>query len=135
MGYVTKTTTQFVGELSQSESLHFETYEDFVKYRFVLDDKMERQAGTCEPTSGHFVALTDSQIYKLRILLGHILGDKDCNELHGRLDCLYDNELDCEDYDKMFITCVVNDDTVVLEGGDKEVTIQFKQEKQDENSL
>lgn len=130
MGYVTKTITQGLGEISQSESLHFETYEDFVKYSFVLDDKMESQLGDCEsvskPVSGHFVALTDSQIYKLRILLGHVLGDKDCAELNEQLDCLYDNELECEDYDKMFFTFVQGDQRVVLEGGDKEVTIQFK---------
>lgn len=127
MGYIIKTTTECAGEISQSESLHFETYEDFVKYSFVLDDKMEGQVGDCcTQSGGHFVALTDSQIYKLRILLGHVLGDKDCAELNEQLDCLYDNELECEDYDKMFFTCFVNDDTFVLENGDKEVTIQFK---------
>ena len=126
MGYVTKTTTQGLGEISQSESLHFETYEDFVKYSFVLDEKMEGQVGTCEPVSGHFVALTDSQIYKLRILLGHVLGDKDCAELNEQLDCLYDNELECEDYDKLYFTFIVNDLPVILEDGDKDATIQFK---------
>lgn len=126
MGYVTKTTTECVGEACQSESLHFETYEDFVKYSFVLDDKMESQAGNCESVSGHFVALTDSQIYKLRILLGHVLGDKDCAELNEQLDYLCNSELFCEDYDKMFFTFVQGDERVVLEDGDKEATIQFK---------
>lgn len=133
MGYVTKTTTEYAGELSQSESLHFETYEDFVKYSFVLDNKMEGQAGTCEPVSGHFVALTDSQIYKLRILLGHVLGDKDCAELNEQLDCLYDSELECEDYDKLYFTFMQGDERVVLEDGDKEATIQFKEGKQNED--
>lgn len=126
MGYVTKTATQSLGEISQSESLHFETYEDFVKYSFVLDDKMEGQVGDCEPVGGHFVALTDAQIYKLRILLGHVLGDKDCAELNEQLDYLYDSELECEDYDKLFFTFMQRDERVVLEGGDKEATIQFK---------
>lgn len=134
MGYIvksiTKTTTQGLGELSQSESLHFESYEDFVKYSFVLDDKMEEQVDTysptCELASGHLVALTDSQIYKLRILLGHVLGDKDCAELNEQIDCLYDNVLECEDYDNLFFTFIVNDLPVVLEDGDKEATIQFK---------
>lgn len=130
MGYVIKTTTEYAGELSKSETLHFETYEDFVKYSFVLDDKMEEKvctcSPTCEPTSSPFVALTDSQIYKLRILLGHVLGDKDCADLNEQLDYLCNSELYCEDYDEMFFTCVVNDATFVLENGDKEVTIQFK---------
>ena len=129
-GYVIKTTTQGLGEISQSESLHFETYEDFVKYSFVLDDKMEGQVGACEsvskPVGGHFVALTDSQIYKLRILLGHVLGDKDCDNLNEQLDCLYDNELECEDYDKLYFTFMQGDERVVLEDGEKEATIQFK---------
>ena len=127
MGYIVKTTTQYAGELSQSESLHFETYEDFVKYSFVLDDKMEGQVGDCcTQSGGHFVALTDSQIYKLRILLGHVLGDKDCAELNEQLDYLYDSELECEDYDKLFFTFMQGDERVVLEDGDKEATIQFK---------
>lgn len=127
MGYIVKTTTQYAGELSQSESLHFETYEDFVKYSFVLDDKTEGQVGECNTQSnGHFVALTDSQIYKLRILLGHVLGDKDCAGLNEQLDYLYDNELECEDYDKLFFTFVQGDERVVLADGDKEATIQFK---------
>jgi hypothetical protein len=112
--------------VTQQESIHFETYEDFVKYSFVLDDKMEGQAGDCEPASGHFVALTDSQIYKLRIMLGHVLGDKDCAELNEQLDCLYDNDIECEDYDKMFFTFMQGDERVVLEDGEEEATIQFK---------
>lgn len=128
MGYVIKSTTQNVGEAYQTETLHFETYEDFVKYSFVLDDKMEEsQVGDCEAEGGHFVALTDSQIYKLRILLGHVLGDKDCAELNEQLDYLYDNELECEDYDKMFFTFIQGDERVVLEDGEKEATIQFKE--------
>ena len=128
MGYVTKTISQNVGEAYQTETLHFETYEDFVKYSFVLDDKMEEgQVGSCEAKGGHFVALTDSQIYKLRILLGHVLGDKDCSDLNEQLDELYDSELECEDYDKMFFTFIVNDLPVVLEDGEKEATIQFKE--------
>ena len=126
MGYVTKTTTQGLGEISQSESLHFETYEDFVKYSFVLDDKMEGQVGDGDQSDGHFVALTDSQIYKLRILLGHVLGDKDCDNLNEQLDCLYDNELECEDYDKLYFTFMQGDERVVLKDGEKEATIQFK---------
>lgn len=83
MGYVTKTYTECVPigkDAYLTESIHFETYEDFVKYSFVLDDKMEGQVGTCDsvskPVGGHFVAMTDAQIYKLRILLGHVLGIK-----------------------------------------------------------
>lgn len=130
MGYVTKTTTEYVGELSQSETLHFETYEDFVKYSFVLDDKMEGQAGGCEsvskPVSGHFVALTDSQIYKIRILPGHVLGDKDCADLNEQLDTMFDDELECEDYNKLYFTFNVDDVPVILKDGDKDATIQFK---------
>lgn len=123
MGYVTKTTTEYAGELSQSEILHFETYEDFVKYE-------ESKNQFVESSDDIYPRLTEEQAYKLRILLGHVLGDKDCSELNEQLDCLYDNELECEDYDKMFFTFMQGDERVVLEDGEKEATIQFKQEKQ-----
>lgn len=120
MGSVTATVSNAINDIFQTQSIHFEAYEDFIKYE-------NEATSPAQPENN--VYLTDSQIYKLRILLGHVLGDKDCAELNEQLDCLYDNELECEDYDKLFFTCVVNDDTVVLEDGDKEVTIQFKQEE------
>ena len=117
MGSVTSTVSNAVNDVFQTQSIHFESYEDFVKYE---------NAATSPAQPENNVHPTDSQIYKLRILLGHVLGDKDCAELNEQLDYLCNSELFCEDYDEMFFTCVVNDATFVLENGDKEVTIQFK---------
>lgn len=124
MGSVTATVTDSVNDVFQTRSIHFESYEDFINYENSATIHAESQHTAGENKNN--VHLTDSQIYKLRILLGHVLGDKDCAELNEQLDYLCNSELECEDYDKMFFTCVVNDDTVVLEDGDKEVTIQFK---------
>lgn len=118
MGSVTATVSNAVNDVFQTQSIHFESYEDFVKY--------ENAAAGQPAQPENNVHLTDQQIYKLRILLGHVLGDKDCAELNEQLDCLYDNELDCKDYNKLYFTCVVNDLPFVFEDGDKEVTIQFK---------
>lgn len=117
MGSVTATVSNAVNYVFQTQSIHFESYEDFVKYE---------NAATSPAQPENNVHLTDSQIYKLRILLGHVLGDKDCAELNEQLDCLYDNELECEDYDKLFFTFMQGEERVVLEDGDKEATIQFK---------
>ena len=117
MGSVTATVSNAVNEIFQTQSLHFESYEDFVKYE---------NAATSPAQPENNVHLTDQQIYKLRILLGHVLGDKDCAELNEQLDYLYDNDLECEDYDKLYFTFIVNDLPVVLENGEKDATIQFK---------
>lgn len=124
MGSVTATVTDSVNDVFQTRSIHFESYEDFINYE---------NSATIQPESRHTAAenknnicLTDDQIYKIRILLGHVLGDKDCDNLNEQLDCLYDNELECEDYDKLFFTFMQGDERVVLEDGDKEATIQFK---------
>ena len=124
MGSVTATVSNAVNDVFQTQSLHFESYEDFVHYENVATIQAESQHAAVENKNN--IYLTDQQIYKLRILLGHVLGDKDCAELNEQLDYLCNSELFCEDYDEMFFTCVVNDATFVLENGDKEVTIQFK---------
>lgn len=124
MGSVTTAISNAVNDVFQTQSLHFESYEDFVNYENGATIHAESQHTAGENKNN--IYLTDSQIYKLRILLGHVLGDKDCAELNEQLDYLCNSELLCEDYDKMFFTCVVNDNTFVLENDDKEATIQFK---------
>lgn len=116
MGSVTATVSNAVNDIFQTQSIHFESYEDFVKY--------ENAATATQPQNN--VHLTDQQIYKLRILLGHVLGDKDCADLNEQLDTMFDDELECEDYNKLYFTFIVNDLPVVLEDGEKEATIQFK---------
>lgn len=118
MGSVTATVSNAVNDVFQTQSIHFESYEDFVKY--------ENAAAGQPAQPENNVHLTDSQIYKLRILLGHVLGDKDCAELNEQLDIMFDDELECEDYDKLYFTVILDDLPVVLEDGEKDATIQFK---------
>lgn len=117
MGSVTATVSNAINDISQTQSIHFESYEDFVKYE---------NTATSPAQPENNIYLTDQQIYKLRILLGHILGDKDCSELNEQLDIMFDEELECEDYNKLYFTFNVDDIPVVLKDGEKEVTIQFK---------
>lgn len=130
MGSVTATVSNAVNDVFQTQSIHFESYEDFVKYENSATIHAESQHTAGENKNN--IYLTDQQIYKLRILLGHVLGDKDCADLNEQLDTMFDDELECEDYDKMFFTFMQGDERVLLADGDKEATIQFKEEKQDE---
>ena len=119
MGSVTATVSNAINDIFQTQSIHFEAYEDFIKY--------ENGVTVTQPTQPeNNVHLTDQQIYKLRILLGHVLGDKDCADLNEQLDTVFDDELECEDYNKLYFTFNVDDVPVILEDGDKDATIQFK---------
>ena len=117
MGSVTATVSNAINDIFQTQSIHFESYEDFIKYE---------NAATSPAQPENNVHLTDQQIYKLRILLGHVLGDKDCADLNEQLDTMFDGELECEDYNKLYFTFNIDDLPVVLEDGDKDATIQFK---------
>jgi hypothetical protein len=124
MGSVTATVTDSVNDVFQTRSIHFESYEDFINYE--NDATIHTESQHTEGENKNNICLTDQQIYKLRILLGHVLGDKDCADLNEQLDTMFDDELECEDYNKLYFTFNVDDVPVILEDGDKDATIQFK---------
>ena len=128
MGSVTATVSNTTGEMYSSESLHFESYEDFLNYESI---KSPVDFGSSKEENKNNIYLTEDEIYTLRVILGHTLGDKDCNRIAEKLEALDPTELTCDDYDKMYFTFIVDGEKMVLEDGEKEVTIQFKQVEED----
>ena len=126
MGSVTATVSNMIGDVCSSESLHFESYEDFLNYESIKSPDF----GSSKEENKNNIYLTEDEIYTLRILLGHTLGDKDCNRIAEKLELLDPTELTCDDYDKMYFTFIENSETMILENGEKEPTIRFKQEEE-----
>ena len=124
MGYVTQTITSSINDAYTSESLHFEDYEDFVTYH---EPPTPVDFGCSKEENQNNIYLTEDEIYTLRVLLGHTVGDKDCNRLAEKLELLDPTQLDCDDYDKLYFTFIENSETMLLENGEKEPTIRFKQ--------
>lgn len=125
MGSVTATVSNTMGEMYSSESLHFESYEDFLNYESI---KSPVDFGCSKEENQNNIHLTEDEIYTLRILLGHVL-DKECNSIAEKLELLDPTELTCEDYDKLFVEVYVNNTKHVLEDDSKEITIRFKEEE------
>lgn len=125
MGSVTATVSNTMGEMYSSESLHFESYEDFLNYESI---KSPVDFGCSKEENQNNIHLTEDEIYTLRILLGHVL-DKECNSIAEKLELLDPTELTCEDYDKLFVEAYVNNTKHVLEDDSKEITIRFKEEE------
>ena len=101
MGSVTATVSNTMGEMYSSESLHFESYEDFLNYESI---KSPVDFGCSKEENKNNIYLTEDEIYTLRILLGHVLGDKDCYRISEKLELLDPTELTCDDYDRMYFT-------------------------------
>ena len=128
MGHVTKTISKNIGEVFQSENIYFESYEDFMKYE-------NTQGGIPSQISDRpNVYLTEAEIYKLLIILGHVALDKECDNITKKLEASLDYEIyiDCEDYDKMYFTTILNGDKIYLKDGLKDTTILFKEEDTNE---
>ena len=128
MGSVTATVSNTMGEITSSESLHFESYEDFLNYESI---KSPVDFGCSKEENKNNIYLTEDEIYTLRVLMGHTVGDKQCNSIAKKLTALDPDELNCEDYDRMYFTFVVDGERMVLEDGEKDVSIQFKQVEED----
>ena len=71
MGYVTATVSNTMGEMYSSESLHFESYEDFLNYENI---KSPVDFGCSKEENKNNIYLTEDEIYTLRVLLGHTVG-------------------------------------------------------------
>ena len=125
MGSVTATVSNTMGEMYSSESLHFESYEDFLNYESI---KSPVDFGCSKEENKNNIYLTEDEIYTLRILLGHTI-DKECNSIAEKLELLDPTDLDCEDYDKMYFTSYNNGKVHTHVDGEKEITIRFKEEE------
>lgn len=104
-------------------SLHFESYEDFINY-----ENGTVPTPTSPPENKNNIYLTEDEIYTLRILLGHV-ADKECYRIQEKLEILDPSDLDCEDYDKLFVEAYINNTKHILEDDSKEITIRFKEEE------
>lgn len=118
MGSVTATASNGVNDVFQTQSLHFESYEDFVKY-----ENAANAAQSSQPENN--IYLTDDEIYTLRVLLGHVV-DKECFSVAEKLEALDPSELYVEDYDKLYIEVFIDENKHVLEDSSKDLTIKFK---------
>ena len=125
MGSVTATVSNTMGEMYSSESLHFESYEDFLNYESI---KSPVDFGSSKEENQNNIHLTEDEIYTLRVLLGHTI-DKECNSIAEKLELLDPTDLDCEDYDKMYFTSYNNGEVRTYVDGEKEITIRFKEEE------
>ena len=123
MGYVTK--TESVGGIMVSHT--FENYDDFVKWSIIQDDAVPSPFSEENCSEEQYtLTLDEHEAYTLRILLGHCY-DKECSSINAKLDEVFDEDLDCDDYNSLYFQYVNEDgDVDELHDGDKEVTIRFK---------
>jgi hypothetical protein len=107
MGYVTKTES-FDGNMVCHT---FESYDDFVKFS-KKDEPVSPVISNEENCSeGQYtLTLDEHELYTLRILLGHCLGDE-CSSINSELDEMSNYDLDCYDYDRLYFQ---HGETVVI---------------------
>ena len=118
MGSVTATVRNGMNDVFQTQSLHFESYEDFIKY-----ENAATVTQSSQPENN--IYLTADEIYMLRVLLGHV-ADKECFSVAEKLESLDPSELDVEDYDKLYIEVFIDEDKHVLKDSSKDLAIKFK---------
>jgi hypothetical protein len=122
MGYVIKTES---GDGIVSHT--FESYDDFVKWSMQQDDLVPSPFEEASSEDGKYtLTLNEHEAYTLRILLGHCF-DAECNSINAKLDEMFDEYLDCDDYDRLYFQYANEDgDVEELHDGDKDVSIRFK---------
>ena len=125
MGRVTR--TDCVGGM---QSHTFESYDDFVKWSMKQDDAVpspfEGECSYGEHSEEYTLTLNKHEVYTLRILLGHCL-DAECSSINAKLDEMSDEDLGCDDYNRLYFQFINEDgDVDELHDGDKQVTVRFK---------
>lgn len=130
MGAVTS--TQKIGEIMQSHT--FESYDDFVKWTMIQDDlvpspysgEAKCSEEVCYGDDKYTLTLDEHEVYTLRLLLDHCF-DEECASINAKLDQMCDDDLDCEDYNRMYFQYInENGDVEELHDGEKDVSIRFK---------
>lgn len=104
MGYVTK--TEAIGETMVSHT--FEDYADFVKWSMNQDDTVPTPFSEGAPSKEgvsskeeYTLTLTEDEAYTLQVLLGYVV-DGECNRISEKLEKLTGEDMQCEDYDKLY---------------------------------
>jgi len=122
------TKTDRAGDLSVT--FEFESFEDFRQYEAQLNyTNAERFAH--EQGKEFLVTMTKEEIDKVRILLGNVVGDKVCSNLHESLDEIVGNYIECDEYDTLVYQCVdsVTGGLKQWYDGAEEMSIVFKEKE------
>lgn len=123
MGYVIKAESD-AGVVCHT----FESYDDFVKWSMQQDDTVPSPFSEEVLSEGgkYTLTLDEHEAYTLRLILGHCFDDE-CSSINAKLDEMFDEDLDCDDYNRLYFQFINEDgDVEELHDGDKEVTIKFK---------
>lgn len=130
MAKVTKTAE--AGDLCVT--YQFESFEDFSQYESQLNCVTTELINT-EQSDGadkaFLVAMSKEEIDKVRILLGNVLGDKVCSNLHESLDEIVGNYIKCDEYNTLVYQCTddVTGGVNQWHNGAEEMSIVFKEKE------
>ena len=134
MPKVTKTIEEF-GDISTT-SYQFESFEDFRQYEssvqgYACGAPSNQTTDLGQPKDGYLVLLTKEEIDKVRILLGNVVGDKVCSNLHESLDELVGNYIECDEYNTVVYQCIdsVTKGVKQWHDGAEEMSIVFKEKE------
>lgn len=127
------TKTQRVGEASVT--YQFDSFEDFRQYEAQLNctelNYTNAELTTSEQNKEFLVAMSKEEIDKVRILLGNVVGDKVCSNLHEYLDEIVGNYIECDEYDTLVYQCIdsVTGEVKQWHNGFEEMSIVFKEKE------
>ena len=128
MPKVTKTIEE-VGDISIT-SYQFESFEDFRQYEAQLN---HTNAELINPEQGKefLIAMSKEEIDKVRILLGNVVGDRVCSNLHESLDEIVGNYIECDEYNTVVYQCIdsVTGGIKQWHDGAEEMSIVFKEKE------
>jgi len=122
------TKTDRAGDLSVT--FEFESFEDFLQYEAQLNHtNAERFAH--EQGKEFLVTMSKKEIDKVRILLGNVVGDKVCSNLHESLDEIVGNYIECDEYNTVVYQCIdsVTKGVKQWHDGAEEMSIVFKEKE------
>ena len=122
------TKTDRAGDLSVT--FEFESFEDFRQYEAQLN---YTNTELINPEQGKefLVTMSKEEIDKVRILLGNVVGDKVCSNLHESLDEIVGNYIECDEYNTMVYQCIdsVTGGIKQWHDGADEMSIVFKEKE------
>ena len=129
MSKVTKTIEE-LGDASLTTYV-FESFEDFSKYESSVQGAPSNQTDDLGQPEDYLVFLTKEEIDKVRILLGNVVGDKVCSNLHESLDEIVGNYIECDEYNTMVYQCIdsVTGEIKQWHDGADEMSIVFKEKE------
>ncbi len=122
------TKTDRAGDLSVTFEFEFESFEDFRQYEAQLNH-VTTERFAYEQGKEFLVTMSKEEIDKVRILLGNVVGDKVCSNLHESLDEIVGNYIECDEYNTLVYQCIdsVTKGVKQWHDGADEMSIVFKE--------